>query len=42
MQALGFRVPEDVALVAVDNISPAFAIKPFLTVAITEHSLRRQ
>lgn len=29
----GFHVPEDVALVTVDDIPPAFTINPFLTVA---------
>jgi LacI family transcriptional regulator len=33
MQELGIRVPEDVALVAVDDIPPAFTFDPFLTVA---------
>jgi LacI family transcriptional regulator len=33
MREQGFRVPEDLALVAVDDIPPAFTIEPFLTVA---------
>jgi LacI family transcriptional regulator len=33
MQEQGFRVPEDIALVAVDDIPPVFSINPFLTVA---------
>jgi LacI family transcriptional regulator len=33
MQEQGFHVPEDVALVAVDDIPSAFTINPFLTVA---------
>lgn len=33
MQEQGFRVPEDVALVAVDDIPSGFTINPFLTVA---------
>jgi LacI family transcriptional regulator len=28
-----YRVPEDIAMVAVDDIHPAFAVEPFLTVA---------
>lgn len=33
MREQGLRVPEDVALVAVDDLPPAFTIDPFLTVA---------
>ena len=36
LQALkkkNYRVPEDIALVAFDDIPPAFTIEPFLTVA---------
>jgi LacI family transcriptional regulator len=33
MREQGMRIPEDIALVAVDDIPPAFAINPFLTVA---------
>jgi LacI family transcriptional regulator len=30
----GLRIPEDMALVSIDDIPPAYAIEPFLTVAI--------
>lgn len=33
LQELNIRVPEDIALVAVDDIPPAFTAHPFLTVA---------
>jgi LacI family transcriptional regulator len=32
MREQGFRVPEDVALVTVDDIPPAYTMNPFLTV----------
>jgi LacI family transcriptional regulator len=33
LREMNYRVPEDIAIVAVDEIPPAFTIEPFLTVA---------